>query len=91
MNEKDMAFEIAQRFIEMEAEIEARGAVLDRFWSRPDSRWQQHTYNRANETLIGQATHERRAELQSAFDAANDGDSLIHILHQEILRRATVS
>jgi len=91
MNEKDMAFEIAQRFIEMEAEIEARGAVLDRSWSRPDSRWQQHTYNRANEILIGQATHERRAELQSAFDAANDGDSLIHILHQEILRRATVS
>ena len=91
MNEKDMALEIAQRFIEMEAEIEARGAVLDRAWSRPDSRWQQHTYNRANEILIGQATHERRAELQSAFDAANDGDSLIHILHQEILRRATVS
>jgi len=91
MNEKDMALEIAQRFIEMEAEIEARGAVLDSFWSRPDSRWQQHTYNRANEILIGQATHERRAELQSAFDAANDGDSLIHILHQEILRRATVS
>jgi hypothetical protein len=91
MNEKDMTFEIAQRFIEMEAEIEARGAVLDRSWSRPDSRWQQHAYNRTNETLLGQATHDRRAELQSAIDAANDGDSLIHILHQEILRRATVS
>ena len=86
-----MAFEIAQRFIQMEAEIEARGAVLDRSWSRSDSRWQQHAYSRANETLVGQATQERRAELQSAFDAANDGDSLIHILHQEILRRATVS
>jgi hypothetical protein len=91
MDEKDMAFEIAQRFIAMEAEIEARGAVLNQSWSRPDSPWQQHTYKRANETLIGQATHERSAELQSAFDAANDGDSLIHILHQEILRRATVS
>jgi hypothetical protein len=89
--EREMALEIAQRFIEVAAEIEARGDVLDSMWHRSDSQWQQHTYHRWNEILNSQENQQRRTELEVAFASASDGDHLIRALHSEILRRASVS
>src|ERR1039457_4596716 len=83
MNVKELAFEIAQRVIEMEAEIEARGAVLDSVWRRSDSQWQQLSYNRSNEILTSKEIQQRRSELEAAFASANDGDSLLRTLHSE--------
>jgi hypothetical protein len=89
--EKEMASEVLQRFMEMEAEIEARGALLDALWHRSDSQWSQHAHKRYSQILNSQETQERIAEFQSASIAASDGDSLIRALHSEILRRASVS
>jgi hypothetical protein len=91
MNIKEQAFEIAQKVIRMEAEIEARGALLDYLCSRSDSQWQPRANQRINEILTSEKIQERSTELESTFNSAKDGDSLIGILHSEILRRVSVS
>ena len=86
-----MVLEIAQAFMRMEAEIEARGALLDRCWRSPDSPWQRLAFDQSSRILNDQKHQQRLTEFQSASSAATDGDSLIRALHQEILRRAQVS
>lgn len=91
MDEKDMAFEIVQAFMRMEAEIEARGVLLDRCWGSPDSPWDRLSHAHSSKLLNDPQHQKRLSEFQSASSAASDGDSLIRVLHQEILRRAQVS
>jgi hypothetical protein len=90
MDDKEIAFQIAQRFIQMEAEIEAFRAVLDRFWNHLQP-WEGFVDNAHNQLLNRETTRQRFAEIQSIFDAASGDGSLIRTLHQNILMRARVS
>ncbi len=90
MDEKEKVIAIAEAFMRLEAEIEARGALLERCWNRPGTPWSSVSFDLASKTLNGQEHHSRLAELRRASNAASDGDSLIHILHREILRKSTV-
>jgi hypothetical protein len=91
MEDKELAFEIAQKFIRLEAEIEAFRMVLKRHWTHPDSPWEPLVDKGKDQILNLETTHQRYAQLRSLFDAAIDGDSLIRTLHQELARRAKVS
>jgi len=90
MDEKEMAVAIVEAFMRMEAEIEARGALLDRCWRSPDSPWGSLVFDQMSEILNRQTSRQRIAEFRSASNNASDGDSLIRSLHQEILRRSKV-
>lgn len=89
MNDAELATQIAQRFMLMEAEIEARGALLDRCWKRPDP-WQGLAYDQSSEILNGQKHLTRIAEFQTASNAASGDGSLIRILHEELLHKVAV-
>ncbi len=91
MEDKDLAFEIAQKFMRLEAEIEAFRAVLKRHWTHPDSQWEPLVDKAKDHILNLETTHQRYAQLQSGFAAASDGGHLIPTLHDQIVRRAKVS
>jgi len=91
MNSKELAFEIAQQHIQMEAEITAFREVLRRYWKYPDSPWEPLVAKGKDQLLNHETTHQRYAELQSAFDAASDDGHLVQVLHDQMLRRMKVS
>jgi hypothetical protein len=87
--EKQLALEIAQRFIEMQEEIRSLRVVLRRYW----------THETDSEAFVRKGiqqlqSHERGVQgfqyLELIFHAATDGDALMRILHDQTLGRATV-
>lgn len=91
MNEKELAFEIAQRIILMESQIDAMRRILNRSWNDPKNPWENYVTRGTDQILNLETTHQRCAQIRAAFDAATDGDSLIRTLHSEILQRTPVS
>ena len=90
MNEKEMAFEIAQEVVRLKAEIESYRIVLDRSRSLAGPPWRPFVEKGLDQLLTQETTHQRYAQLRSAFDAATDDAHLIRALHDQILRRANV-
>ncbi len=90
MDAKELAFEVAKRVIELEAENEALRRILKRSWPPENGPWQQFVQKGTGQLLNLEATRQRYDQLQTAFAATNDGDSLIRTLHEEILRRAKI-
>jgi hypothetical protein len=90
MTEKDMAFEIAQKVIQMEAEIEALRQVLNRSWPPENDPWPQFVRKGADQLLAHETYRQRFADIRSSFDAASHDTRLIRTLHEGILRRTKV-
>lgn len=90
MDDKELAFEIAQKLIRLDAEIEAFRDVLRRHWKNPDSSWEPLVDKAKDQILNLETTHQRYAQLRSVFGAASDDGSLIRTLHEEIVRRVKV-
>jgi len=89
MNNEDQAFEIAKRFIEMEAELSAFRVVLSRYWTYPESPWES-LVDKGRDQILAREASQKYVELQSAFAAAGDS-ALIQTLHDQLLRRMTVA
>lgn len=89
MTTKDEALEIAERFLQMENEIRALRIVLNRSWTH-ETTAEDFVQKGLNQLLSHETYHQRYSELESAIRAASDDDSLIHTLHQEMLRRTKV-
>jgi hypothetical protein len=91
MTERDMTLEIAKEFIKKENEITSLRELLRRSWgNRLDQPWEPIVDGFLNQLLTDQKYRQRCDELESAFPASSDGDSLIRTLHNEILGRMTV-
>ena len=90
MANQDTAMEIAQRFVEMENKIRALEAVIKRYWPHPGSPWETFVQKGYEQLRDHETTAQRLAELQSAFDACNDDDSLFRTLRQETLWRVKI-
>lgn len=88
MNEKELAQQIAEAFLRLEAEVEARGILLDDTERHSERRWS--SFDRFSEIWNGPAIQQRLAESRAAIDSAKDDTSLIRILHEETLRRSKV-
>jgi transcriptional regulator of heat shock response len=89
MNNEDLAFEIAKRFLEIEAEISAFREVLRRYWKYPESPWES-LVDKGKEQILAREAAQNYPQLQSVFAAASDDAHLIQTLHDQLLRRVTV-
>jgi hypothetical protein len=89
MAENQKALEIANRFIEMEYEIQACRVVLSRFW-RESEPWEGFVQKGMGQ-LRDRETKERGMHYLELFfrEAKDDGD-LLQMLHQETLGRPDV-
>jgi hypothetical protein len=91
MTERDMTLEIAKEFIKKENEITSLRELLRRSWGNQQNQpWEPIADSFLNQLLNDQKYHQRCDELESAFPASSDDDSLIRTLHAEILGRMTV-
>lgn len=87
MDDKELAFGIAQAFIWLQSEMESMRRVLDRSWSDPSNSWGLYVDRGKDQILNLEITHQRYAQLRSAFDAASGDGRLIRILHDELLQQ----
>lgn len=90
MSDKELAFEIAQEFIRMKNEISSLRTILNRYWNH-ETPFEAFVQKGIQQIQAHETTARKLPELQSAFDATSGDDSLIRILHQEMLRRVSVS
>jgi hypothetical protein len=83
---KDRAFELAEKVLQLEAEIKAMKSLAAKRMPLTE----EAVHKASNEILSRETFRLRSAQLRELFEKANDDDSLIRILHAEILSRATI-
>jgi hypothetical protein len=83
---KDRAFELAEKVLQLEAEIKAMKSLAAERMPLTE----EAVHKASNEILSRETSRLRSAELRELFEKANDDDSLIRILHAEILSRAAI-
>jgi hypothetical protein len=89
MKPKEMVFEVAQRFIEMDNEIRSLRVVLRRYWTHETPA--EAFVQKGVQQLQDRERAERGSRYpESAFDAATDEGALIRILHEQTLERAKI-
>jgi hypothetical protein len=84
---RDRVMELAEKVLQLEAEINILNAKLD--VSR-NPQLQIEIQNLLNAHLSSEKHLQRVLELATAFRVDTGDDALIRTLHEEILRRATV-
>jgi hypothetical protein len=86
MTDKEMALEVAQTILQQQMRKIALESILDLYRLHGGQlQWQEKVDQAQEKLLSAQNYRDRIAELRTAFDAANSGDELIRILHNELL------
>lgn len=86
---KDTAFEIAKRFLEMENENRAMRGVLNRYWSHQEP-WKAFVQKGVQQLQERQIEEQALESLQSTFDRANSDDALMQTLYGNTVGRIDV-
>ena len=87
MTNRDRVMELAEKILQLEAEIQILNAEL----GRPNNRQiEKKVQSLLNQHLTSKRHQQRVSELESAFRGDIPDGALIRTLHEEILRRATI-